>query len=177
MNDKRWMAVIAVAGCAAMALRFGATALLPALCYLALLAAPLTVIDLRERRLPDRLTLPSYPVALALLAIPFLSQHHVASHYISALAGLAGAGAFYALLAVIYPAGLGLGDVKLSGVLGLYLGWFGLSAWFFGMLGGFLLAGLTGAGLILARRATRKTQIPYGPFMLAATLITILAIG
>jgi leader peptidase (prepilin peptidase)/N-methyltransferase len=182
VTDRRWpiwgaLAAGALACCAAMALRFGATPLLPALCFLAALAVPLTVIDIRERRLPDRLTLPSYPVALALLGIASLFIHNGGGILLHALAGLAGAAVFYLLLALIYPAGLGWGDVKLSGVLGLYLGWFGLRVWVCGILGGFVLAGVTGVALIAARRATRKTQVPFGPFMLAGTLAAILVLG
>jgi leader peptidase (prepilin peptidase)/N-methyltransferase len=173
----RWEFAGALAGCAAMALRFGATALLPALCYLAAVAAPLTAIDIREHRLPDRLTLPSYPAALALLAIPAFFLHNDGGRYRHALIGLAVAAAFYLLLALVYPAGLGWGDVKLSGVLGLYLGWFGARVWMYGILGGFVLAALTGAGLIVAGRATRKTQVPFGPFMLAGTLAAIIVLG
>lgn len=175
--DRRWVVAGAVAGCAAMAARFGATPLLPALCYLAAVAAPLAVIDLRERRLPDVLTLPSYPAALLLLGIAAFFLHNGGGQFRHALLGLAGAAALYLLLVLVYPAGLGWGDVKLSGVLGLYLGWFGLRVWLYGMLGGFVLAGVTGVALIAARKATRKTQVPFGPFMLAGALAAILVLG
>ena len=68
------------------------------------------------------------------------------------------------------------GDVKLSGVLGLYLGWLGAAA-AAGLLGAFVLAALAGLGLIAAGRATRKSQIPFGPFMLASAIAVIAASG
>jgi leader peptidase (prepilin peptidase) / N-methyltransferase len=169
--------VITCALFAGLAVRFGPSAALPAFCYLAAVAVALAVIDLKRSRLPDLLTLPSYPVALALLlvAAPFIPNGW--SRVAHGLIGLVVLGAFYLLLAVVYPSGIGWGDVKLSGVLGLYLGWCGARVFVAGALAGFLLAAVTGIGLIAARRASRKTQIPFGPFMLAGALGAILASG
>jgi leader peptidase (prepilin peptidase)/N-methyltransferase len=168
------LALLAAALLAAGALRFGWSALLPAYCYLALVSIPLAVIDALSHRLPDRLTLPSYPIALALLGGAALAVPGGGQHYLHALAGLAACALFYVVLWLVSPASIGLGDVKLAGVLGLYLGWFGARATLAGLLGGFVLAAVAGAVLIAARRATRKTHIPFGPFMLAATLVVLL---
>ena len=94
--------------------------------------------------------------------------------FVVALIGLAAAWLLFLIQALIYPAGIGWGDVKLSGVLGLYLGWLGVSALVAGLFLGYLLAALAGLGLLAARRATRKSQLPFGPFLLAGTLIAIL---
>ncbi len=67
-----------------------------------------------------------------------------------------------------------MGDVKLSGVLGLYLGWFGRDAWLLGLLATYLLGGLAAIGIMIVRR-TRKGEFPFGPYMLAGTLIAVLA--
>jgi leader peptidase (prepilin peptidase) / N-methyltransferase len=156
------------------ALRFGLSALLPAWCYLALVSVPLAVTDALTHRLPDRLTLPSYPAALALLGGAALAVPDGGRHFAGALAGLAACVLFYGALVLASPASIGLGDVKLSGVLGLYLGWFGLRAVFTAVLGAFVLAAAVGLVLIAARRATRKTHIPFGPFMLAAAIAVLL---
>jgi len=168
------LALLAAALLAAGVLRFGWSALLPAYCYLALVSIPLAVIDVLSGRLPDRLTLPSYPIALALLGGAALAVPAGGRHYLHALAGLAACAAFYGVLWLISPASIGLGDVKLAGALGLYLGWFGARAVLAGLLGGFVLAAAAGLALIAVRRATRKTQIPFGPFMLAAALAVLL---
>ena len=160
------LALLAAALLAAGVLRFGWSALLPAYCY--------AWIDAQSGRLPDRLTLPSYPIALALLGGAALAVPAGGQHYLHALAGLAACALFYSVLWLISPASIGLGDVKLAGVLGLYLGWFGARATLAGLLGGFVLAAVVGLMLITARRATRKTHIPFGPFMLAATLAVLL---
>lgn len=162
---------------AVMGARFGFSPLLPAVWYLTALAVALAAIDIRHHRLPDRLTLPSYPLALLLLGAAALALPGSGGQLVRALAGMAAAAGFYLLLALIQPAGIGWGDVKLSGLLGLYLGWFGVTALVTGLAGAFALAALTGLGLLLAGRATRKTQLPLGPFMLAATLAVIVAAG
>jgi leader peptidase (prepilin peptidase)/N-methyltransferase len=164
-------------GFAVMALRFGFSAVLPAFWLLAALAVVLTVIDVQHRRLPDPLTLPAYPAAVVLLGAGALAVPGGTRHFLSALAGMAAALLFFLLLALAYPAGLGWGDVKLSGVLGLYLGWLGAAALLAGLLGAFVLAALTGLGLIAAGKATRKSQIPFGPFMLASAIAVIAASG
>jgi leader peptidase (prepilin peptidase)/N-methyltransferase len=82
--------------------------------------------------------------------------------------------AFYFVLAFIYPAGMGFGDVKLAGVLGLYLGWLGWAELVIGGFLGFLYGGVVGLLLMLVRRAGRKSQIPFGPFMLVGALTAIL---
>ena len=87
---------------------------------------PLAVIDARRQRLPKPLTLPSYPVSLALLGFAAL-LFSLAARAISwaRCAGLALAWGVFLLQVLLYPAGLGWGDVKLAGLLGLYLGWLG----------------------------------------------------
>jgi leader peptidase (prepilin peptidase)/N-methyltransferase len=165
------------AGFAVMALRFGLSPVLPAFLLLAALAPALAVIDLRCRRLPDPLTLPAYPAAALLLALAAPAVPDGGRHFLSAVASLAAAWLFFALLALIQPGGLGWGDVKLSGVLGLYLGWLGAAAVAAGLLGAFVLAALAGMGLIAAGRATRKSQLPFGPFMLASAIAVIAVSG
>jgi leader peptidase (prepilin peptidase) / N-methyltransferase len=160
-----------------MVVRFGLSPVLPAYGYLAVAGAALAVIDTRQRRLPDRLTLPSYPAALALLGVAALVQPGGGGHFLSALAGLGIALALFLAQAVIYPAGLGWGDVKLAGILGLYLGWLGLAVLAAGLFLGYLLAAVAGLGLIAAGRASRKTQLPFGPFLLAGTLAAIVLSG
>ena len=162
---------------AALAVRFGPHPVLAAFCYLGAVGVALAFIDARLKRLPDALTLPSYPVALILLGIAALTGPHGARHFLTALAGLAAAWLFFLLQALIYPAGIGWGDVKLSGLLGLYLGWLGAGALIAGLFAGYLLAAVAGLALLAARRASRKSLLPFGPFLLAGTLIAILVSG
>jgi leader peptidase (prepilin peptidase) / N-methyltransferase len=162
---------------AMLAVRLRFSPLLPALWYLAAVGLALAVIDVRHHRLPDALTLPSYPVAAVLLGGGGLLLPGGAAHLLGALLGLAGAGVFYLLLALLAPGGIGWGDVKLSGLLGFYLGWFGLTALIAGVFGAFVLAAVTGLALIAAGKATRKSQLPFGAFMLAAAIAVIAVSG
>src|SRR5579864_6599530 len=177
-DDPWWPpGLVTAAAFAALWLRLPASPLLPALCYLAAVGVPLAFIDARHKRLPDLLTMPSYPAALLLLGVaaPFVPSG--GRHLVYGLIGMAAVWLFFVLQAFIYPAGIGWGDVKLSGVIGLYLGWIGTGAVLAGIIGGYLLAAVTGIGLIVARRATRRSHIPFGPFMIAAALAVLLVIG
>jgi leader peptidase (prepilin peptidase) / N-methyltransferase len=151
---------------------FGWVAVLPAFLYLGAVGIALAAIDMDTKRLPDRLVLPSYGVAAVLLGGAAALGHDWHAMARVALAGLA-LWAFYLLLVVVYPKGMGWGDVKLAGVLGMYLGWLGWGPLVVGGFLGFLLGGLLGAALMLLGRAGRKTKIPYGPYMIAGTFLAV----
>jgi leader peptidase (prepilin peptidase) / N-methyltransferase len=158
---------------AAAAWRFGMTWELPAYLYLATISVPLAVIDLRTLRLPNAFTLSAYPIVAALLLLPAIAYGDWPALWRAAIAGVALL-ACYVLLHVINPSGMGMGDVKLSGPLGALLGWVSWEAVLLGTLVGFILAAATGVALIVARRAGRKSALPFGPFMLAGAWIAIL---
>jgi leader peptidase (prepilin peptidase)/N-methyltransferase len=157
----------------AMLWRFGWSLELPAYLYFASVGLALAAIDIDTKRLPNPLTLPSYPVLGVLLLLPAVVDSQWSAYITAWLGGLA-LFAFYFLLVVIYPRGMGLGDVKLAGVLGLVLGWLGWGELAVGGFLGFLLGALVGGGLMVVRRAGRKTKIPFGPFMIVGTLIAVL---
>jgi len=157
---------------ALLAAALGPVPALPAFLVLGAVGAALAVIDLDVKRLPDVLTLPTYVVGLVLLGAAALWQHDLGA-LLRALAGMVALFAFYLLLVLVYPAGMGLGDVKLAGVLGLYLGWLGYGVLVVGAFLGFLLGALAGVGLLLAGRAHRRTAIPFGPFMLLGALLAV----
>ena len=155
-----------------MAWRFGLNWELPAYLYFAAVGIALAAIDLDTKRLPNVLTLPSYVVGGGLLLLPALIDGRWGD-YVRALAGAAVLFAFYFILAFIYPAGMGFGDVKLAGVIGLYLGWLGWGALVVGGFLGFLLGAVIGVALMVGGRAGRRTALPFGPFMLAGALLAI----
>lgn len=153
---------------------FGAHAVLPAFLYLAAVGIALAMIDLDLQRLPDALTLPSYPVGLALLGIAAWVDNEPRS-YVHALIGMAALFAFYGVVWFIYPAGMGLGDVKLSGVLGLYLGYLGWGQLVIGAFAAFVVGSVVSIAIVMARGGNRKTRVPFGPFMLVGVLIGVYA--
>jgi leader peptidase (prepilin peptidase)/N-methyltransferase len=162
---------------AGVVVRLGPSPTTPAFCYLAAVGVPLAFIDGRDGRLPDVLTLPSYPAGLLLLGVaaPFVPGG--TGRFGHALVGMAAAVALFLLLLLAFPSGIGMGDVKLAGPLGAYLGWLGATAFLAGLMAAWVLAAATGVGLIAAGRAGRKTQLPFGPFLIAATLGAALAAG
>ncbi|MDX6241318.1 MAG: leader peptidase (prepilin peptidase) / N-methyltransferase, partial [Kribbellaceae bacterium] len=80
---------------------------------------------------------------------------------------------FYLLLVLVYPAGMGWGDVKLAGLLGGVLAYLSWSALLIGAFGGFLLGAVFGVAVMAAGRGGRKTALPFGPFMIAGALLAI----
>lgn len=147
---------------------------LVAFVYLAAITIALALIDLDVFRLPNAIVLPSYLVGGALLGVSALLDGEGTSA-LTALIGAASLFAFYFLIAFVYPAGMGFGDVKLAGVLGLFLGWVGWGALAVGAFTAFVLGGIFGVALLLVRRAGRKSRIPFGPWMLAGAWVGIVA--
>ncbi|MFJ5861646.1 prepilin peptidase [Pseudarthrobacter sp. NPDC092439] len=155
---------------------------LAACAYFAVMAVRLTVVDIREHLLPDRIVFPSYAVAgvlllaAALLAGPAGAQPGglLSSPAPRVVAGAAALWLFYFVLRLVYPPGMGFGDVKLAGVLGMYLGYLGWSHLFAGTFLAFLLGGLWSLALLASRRGSLKSDIPFGPFMLAGAAAAML---
>jgi leader peptidase (prepilin peptidase) / N-methyltransferase len=145
---------------------------LSAFLYLAAVSVALALIDLDTHRLPNQIVLPSYLVGAALLGVSGILAGDYAALLRAALS-LCILGAVYLALALAYPGGMGFGDVKLAGVLGLFLGYLGWGELVVGAFAAFLLGGIFAVGLVLARRATRKSGIPFGPWMLAGAWVGI----
>lgn len=143
----------------------GQLVLLVALLYLMATSVTLALIDVDTHRLPNRIVLPMYPVLIVLLTV----ASALTGDWVALLRGVGGLlllGGVYLGLALAVPRGMGFGDVKLAGVLGLvlaYLGWGPLAV---GAFGAFLLGGTFGIVLLIVRRAGRATGIPFGPWML-----------
>ena len=174
-----WWLVIAVAlAWASATFRLGDYAqwsLLPAYLYLGAVGAALTLIDLDVHRLPDLIVLPSYPIVFVLLLVPTVVTGQWGWLLRAALSGLALYG-FYLLLALVSPGGggLGFGDVKLSGVLGLLLGWLGWGPVVVSVLAAFLIGGVIALVLLLARRASRSSHIAFGPSMILGAWVALM---
>jgi leader peptidase (prepilin peptidase)/N-methyltransferase len=149
---------------------------LPAFLYFGAIGIALALIDLDCRRLPDAIVLPSYPVLLVLLTA---SAWWRGDWWSLARAGIGGVVlfGFYLVLALAYPAGMGFGDVKLAGLLGGILASLSWPALLIGAFGGFLLGAVAGVVVLATGRGGRKTALPFGPFMIAATLLAIFAAG
>jgi leader peptidase (prepilin peptidase) / N-methyltransferase len=122
-------------------------------------------VDLERRIIPNRVVVPAWiAVLLAHLAI---HPHH----WVEWLVASFGAGLFFLVFALAYPAGLGMGDVKLALLIGAALGWSVAAALFLGTLA----AGLVGAIMLFKEGSSaRKRAIPLGPFLAGAAIVVIL---
>ncbi|WP_406383644.1 prepilin peptidase [Streptomyces sp. NBC_01618] len=165
--------VVTALSCALLAAATGLRPELAVWLLLAPVAVLLATIDRRVHRLPDRLTLPAAGAVAVLLGAAALLPEHAGS-WLSALLGGAALGGFYFLLFLVNPNGMGFGDVKLALSLGMALGWYGWAVVFAGGFAGFLLGAVYGFGLMVLKRAGRKTGIPFGPFMITGALLGML---
>jgi leader peptidase (prepilin peptidase)/N-methyltransferase len=147
---------------------------IPAFGYLAAVSIALAVIDLDTFRLPSVIVIPSYWVALARLGGASWAENDRASAVRMVLGGAALWGV-YRLLHLIYPPGMGYGDVRLAGVLGIYLGWLGWGPLLAGAFMGFLVGGVVGLALVLLGRSKLKSAIPYGPYLLTGAWLGVFA--
>ncbi|MGW6797577.1 prepilin peptidase, partial [Streptomyces sp. NPDC055039] len=163
--------------CAVLAAATGPRPELAVWLLLAPFAVLLALVDRAVHRLPDRLTLPLAGAAVVLLGLAALvpgggdGGTGPGGSWPTALLGGLALGACYFVLFLINPNGLGFGDVKLALSLGVALGWYGWTVLFVGAFVGFLLGALYGFGLILLRRAGRKSAFPFGPFMIVGALV------
>lgn len=139
---------------------------------LAVAASLLIVIDLSEYRLPDVIVLPLYPVlAIGLTIAAWADQTW------SALLG-AGIGAvvmfvLFFVMAYFAP-DLGFGDVKLAGVVGGFLGWFGLAESVAGFFFAWALMAVIAVVMLAVRRINVKASLPFGPYLIVGAVIGVL---
>lgn len=140
---------------------------------LAPVGVALALIDWRTRLLPTRIIAPTYLILIALVLIAALASGEPRL-LLRAAVGWAVMGGIYVLLWVIYPAGMGYGDVRLSGLLGIVLGYLGLGELALGGWAGFLLGGVGGVVLVAFKVIDRRHN-PFGPWMLIGALVGIVA--
>jgi leader peptidase (prepilin peptidase)/N-methyltransferase len=153
--------------CAAVVLVLGPTADALIGVVLVLLLVPITLVDLESQRIPNVFTYSGAIVAVVLVAV--LRTDALTEHLIAG----AGAGLFLFVAWFAYPSGMGLGDVKLALVLGLFLGRAVAPAMMIA-----LVAGTVVGAAVMARlgvQAGRKTKVPFGPFLALGGLVGVLA--
>lgn len=133
----------------------------------------LSVIDLDLFLLPKRIVFPLMGAAAVLLAGAAAIHGDFDLLARSAVCAV-GAFAALAVLWLINPKGMGYGDVRLAGLIGLDLGWIGGIQVMVGIFAGFVIASVVGIGLMATRKAGRRDAVPFGPFLAAGTLFVLM---
>ena len=134
---------------------------------LVLLLVPVTLIDLDHHLIPNKITYPGAVLGIALVAV--LETDSLVEHLVAA----AGAGGFLLVAAIVQPRGMGMGDVKLAFVLGIYLGRAVVPAIFVALIAGALVGALIIARLGMVKG--RKAGIPFGPWLSLGGVVGLLA--
>lgn len=142
--------------------------------WLAGISVSLALIDIDTHKLPNTIVLPSYLVGGVLLATAGILYGDLDALIRSAV-GMVALWVVYFLLAMLYPGGMGFGDVKLAGVLGLYLGFVGWGALLVGAFAAFFFGGIFSLILLAMKRVGRKSGIPFGPWMLVGAWVGVFA--
>jgi leader peptidase (prepilin peptidase)/N-methyltransferase len=147
--------------------RFEADAVLVPFLFLFAVLVVVSVIDLEHYRIPDRIVFPSLAVSIGLIAFVTLIKDASFDHVVNALIGSV---VYFVLLLVphlVYPRGMGFGDVKLALLMGLFLGWLyadvfqGVTLIMWALVVGCVLGVLAGVGFALVRG--RRAEFPFGP--------------
>lgn len=142
--------------------------------WFAAISIALALIDLDTFRLPNAIVLPSYVVIGVLLGAAAVVSGDWGA-LVRSLIGLASLWLFYFAVMVIRPDGMGAGDVKLAGVVGMVLAWFGWATFVVGAIAAFFVGAVFGLAVIALRRGGRRTEIPFGPWMLIGAWIGLFA--
>jgi leader peptidase (prepilin peptidase)/N-methyltransferase len=128
-----------------------------------------SIIDFQSQIIPNKVMYPAIPIAIAAMGLVTLARgdHHV---IIDSLIGLAVIGVPLALLALVYPKGMGMGDAKLAAFTGAILGWRSELVGFFICV---LLGAMVSVALMAAGKKGRKSRVPFGPFLAAGALAAL----
>jgi leader peptidase (prepilin peptidase) / N-methyltransferase len=155
-----------------MGARFGLAMQLPAFLVLAASLIAISAIDIERRLIPKRIVWPAFAGSGAFLALAAALDRD----WFQLLRAGLGAAASFGILFVIHlisPRGMGFGDVRLATLLGLGLGWLGWGHVALGLFLGFLFGGVAGVAALAAGRS-RKSGLPFGPFLALGTVVAVL---
>ncbi len=166
--------LLSAASFAIVGWRVGLVPALPAYLLLTGFLVVLSAIDIDTTTLPRRLIY-ACSVAGGLLLLVATAVDGTWHRVRWALVGVAGTYAAFRALYAVARGGLGYGDVRLATMLGGYLGWWGMAYVPVGIFTGFVLGAAVGTALLVARRASRRSALPFGPFLAGGALLTIVA--
>lgn len=152
--------------------KFGLDWALPAFCVLGVGLVGLSWIDLKTKRLPRQIIYVTAAIGVPLLCLAAVVRHEPRRIWMMLL-GAAIALAFMGLVYIASRGGMGDGDVRLSPLLGAYLGWLNPGFVAVGLFIGFFAGAVVGVAMMAAGRAGRKTAVPFGPFLALGTIVAV----
>lgn len=157
---------------AATALRLHDDPALPAFLVLAAALLAISIIDLEHLIVPNRVVYPALFLIVPMLVAAAAVEGDWGSLRRAAVGGAVGFGILYAIR-LVSPRGMGFGDVRLAGLLGVTLGWLGVGHVLLALFLAFLFASVVSLVLIAAKVRSRKDRVPFGPFLAAGALAAV----
>jgi leader peptidase (prepilin peptidase) / N-methyltransferase len=167
------MAVVSSALLAGFAVRLGADVALVAFAVFGLSLVAISFIDLERFLIPNRIVYPTLAIVAPLLVVASAVDDRWGSSWRAAVAGVVSFAAFF-VVHIAVPRGMGYGDVRLAGLIGMATGWLGFGHAFVAFLGAFVLGSVLGLAVMVATGGGRKTRIPFGPFLAAGAALSVI---
>jgi leader peptidase (prepilin peptidase)/N-methyltransferase len=158
----------------AFAARIGTDVVLSAYCVFGIALVVLSFVDLERQLIPSRVVYPAAAIIVPLLVVSSAVDDRWVSLGRAALGGAIAFVGFFLVHAVV-PRGLGFGDVRLAGLIGVSTGWLGLGHAFVAFFSGFVLGAVVGVAVAALTGGGRKTRIPFGPFLAAGAFVAVVA--
>ena len=166
------LALVSAVVMGGFAARLGADPVLPAFVVLAAALVAVSAVDLERLIIPNRILYPAAGAITALLLVGAVADDRWGSMARAAIAAVAAFAAFFVVHAVA-PRGMGFGDVRLAGVVGLATGWLGLGHAFVAFLAAFVLGSVVGTVVMVVSGQGRRTRVPFGPFLAAGAVVAV----
>lgn len=167
--DRKWpVSVTAIVFVAAFVGLFGWTWALPAWIWIGLLGSVIVWVDIDHHRIPNQLVVAGSPGGLLLIVLG------IPDGWLRVLISGAAVFVFLLVLAMLNPAGLGMGDVKFGFVIGTYAGSLSYLSVLIAVFVAFALAGILGLIGLAIRRLQPRSAIPLGPFLMLGLLVAVL---
>jgi leader peptidase (prepilin peptidase)/N-methyltransferase len=155
------------------AARFGADVALAPFAVFGVALVAISAVDLDRLMIPNRILYPALALMAPLLVIASAVDDRWGSLGRAALAGSAAFAAFL-VIHIAVPRGMGFGDVRLAGLIGLATGWLGLGHAAVALFAAFLFGAVVGVALMAVTGQGRKTRVPFGPFLAAGAIVAVL---
>jgi leader peptidase (prepilin peptidase)/N-methyltransferase len=155
------------------AARLGDDVALAPFAVLGIALVAISAVDLERFVIPNRIVYPTLALVAPLLVVSSAVDHRWGSLGRAAIAGAVAFAGFF-VVHVVVPRGMGFGDVRLAGLIGLSTGWLGLGHAFVAFLAGFVLGAMIGIVVMMVTGGGRKTRIPFGPFLGAGAVLAVL---